>query len=124
MNKKNITLISASPKTRKFARELGADIGLIEGSQREGRINESDVKIFIKESLSGKLSKNKNQDCLTKSRFLRPGTVWNRFLVSRNPRGLILSQIRWKKSQNMQNCQIVRTCSLLWGQSTPRRECG
>jgi pyruvate dehydrogenase E2 component (dihydrolipoamide acetyltransferase) len=59
MNKKNITLISASPKTRKFARELGADISLIEGSQRDGRINESDVKIFIKESLSGKLSKKK-----------------------------------------------------------------
>ena len=30
--------IFATPKIRKFARELGANIGQIEGSERKGRI--------------------------------------------------------------------------------------
>ena len=38
---------SASPKTRKFARELGVDINQISGSQRKGRITEEDIKKFI-----------------------------------------------------------------------------
>ena len=59
MTKKEFSLISASPKTRKYARELGADLSLIEGSQRDGRINEDDVKIFVKESLSEKRSRIK-----------------------------------------------------------------
>ena len=50
-------IISASPKVRKFARELGADIHQIHGSQREGRVSENDVRSFIKESLSGKILK-------------------------------------------------------------------
>ena len=36
----------ASPKTRKFARELGVDINNITGSQRSGRIIEEDIKKF------------------------------------------------------------------------------
>ena len=45
---KNIDGISAaSPKTRKFARELGVDINEIYGSQRQGRVVEKDVKNFI-----------------------------------------------------------------------------
>ncbi len=54
MNGKKIKIISASPKTRKFARELGADLNLIKGTQREGRVSESDVRTFVKDSLSGK----------------------------------------------------------------------
>ena len=53
MSKKKADIVSASPKTRKFARELGADLHLIKGTQREGRVNENDIKNFIKESLSG-----------------------------------------------------------------------
>ena len=60
MKKTETTIISASPKTRKFAREIGADLHLIEGSQREGRINEEDIKKFVKNSLSGKIVKTKN----------------------------------------------------------------
>ena len=44
-------IVSASPKVRKLARELGANIYRIQGSQREGRISEEDVKSFIKESI-------------------------------------------------------------------------
>ena len=38
---------SASPKVRKFARELGIDINKVPGSERQGRVTESDVKLFV-----------------------------------------------------------------------------
>ena len=40
-------LSSASPKVRKFARELGVNINEIVGSERQGRVIENDVKNFI-----------------------------------------------------------------------------
>ena len=43
-----INRILATPKIRKFARELGADISNLKGSERNGRITEEDVKNFIK----------------------------------------------------------------------------
>lgn len=46
----------ASPSVRKFARELGADLGSIKGSGRKGRIVEEDVKAFVKQALSTKAS--------------------------------------------------------------------
>tara|TARA_B100001175_G_scaffold315597_1_gene327499 strand:+ start:1792 stop:2706 length:915 start_codon:yes stop_codon:yes gene_type:complete len=61
MDKKKIHIISASPKVRKFAREIGANLQLIKGTQRAGRIDEEDVKIFVKNSLSGKVSKQKQK---------------------------------------------------------------
>ncbi len=39
--------ISASPKVRKFARELGTNVSQIKGTERKGRITEEDVKNFI-----------------------------------------------------------------------------
>ena len=59
MNDKKPSLVSASPKVRKLARELGADLHLIKGSQREGRVNEEDIKTFVKESLSDELPQKK-----------------------------------------------------------------
>tara|TARA_B100001063_G_scaffold244676_1_gene278074 strand:- start:464 stop:1726 length:1263 start_codon:yes stop_codon:yes gene_type:complete len=50
---------SASPKVRKFARELGIDINKVSGSERQGRVTEDDVKTFIS-SASNNPSKNKN----------------------------------------------------------------
>ena len=47
-------IVSASPKVRKLAREFGADIYKIQGSERQGRVSEDDVKSFIKESISGR----------------------------------------------------------------------
>ncbi|MBR1375814.1 MAG: 2-oxo acid dehydrogenase subunit E2 [Cardiobacteriaceae bacterium] len=41
----------ASPSVRKFARELGADLGKIKGTGRKGRIVESDVKLWVKAKL-------------------------------------------------------------------------
>ncbi len=56
---------SASPKVRKFARELGADIIQIPGSQRAGRVTEEDVKKFVRTQVSvnqGKVEKKVYKD--------------------------------------------------------------
>ena len=56
---------SASPKVRKFARELGADIVQISGSQRAGRVSEDDVKKFVRSQVSvndGKIEKKVYKD--------------------------------------------------------------
>ena len=50
-------IVSASPKVRKLAREFGANIYQIDGSQRKGRVSEEDVKLFIKQSISGNIEK-------------------------------------------------------------------
>ncbi len=65
-NYKNITITdfsgatSASPKVRKFARELGIDINKVLGSERKGRVTEDDIKLFIS-TRSNKEESNKNQ---------------------------------------------------------------
>ena len=47
-SKNNISDISsASPKARKFARELGVDINQVAGSQKDGRVVEDDIKKFV-----------------------------------------------------------------------------
>ena len=43
----------ASPAVRQFARELGADLGAINGSGRKGRITRGDVTAFVKGLLTG-----------------------------------------------------------------------
>ena len=50
-------IVSASPKVRKLAREFGANIYQVKGSQREGRVSEEDVKLFIKQSIAGNVEK-------------------------------------------------------------------
>ena len=42
----------ASPSVRRFARELGVDLGSVTGTSRKGRINRDDVKGFVKKALS------------------------------------------------------------------------
>ena len=42
----------ASPAVRKFARELGADLGQMAGSGEKGRILKGDVKAWVKQALS------------------------------------------------------------------------
>ena len=50
---------SASPKVRKFARELGIDINQVPGSERDGRVVESDIKYFVS-TRSNESFKSKN----------------------------------------------------------------
>ena len=40
-------IFSASPKARKFARELGVDINQVIGSEKDGRVIEEDIKKFV-----------------------------------------------------------------------------
>ena len=42
----------ATPSVRKFARELGVDLGKVDGSGRKGRITKADVQGFVKRALS------------------------------------------------------------------------
>ena len=52
--------IFTTPKVRKFARELGANVSEIKGTERKGRITEEDVKKFINNQL--KVSSNIKED--------------------------------------------------------------
>ena len=63
-NQNKVTGISsASPKVRKFARELGVDINQVTGSERKGRVIESDVKSFVASKSNNLLNKeNKNNE--------------------------------------------------------------
>ncbi|MEE9326026.1 MAG: dihydrolipoyllysine-residue acetyltransferase [Cocleimonas sp.] len=42
----------ASPSVRRFARELGVDLGNVDGTSRKSRINKDDVKGFVKKAMS------------------------------------------------------------------------
>jgi pyruvate dehydrogenase E2 component (dihydrolipoamide acetyltransferase) len=64
MNDKKSSIVSASPKTRKFARKLGADLHFIKGSERDGRVTENDIRNFVKESLAGKNLQRKDSTIL------------------------------------------------------------
>jgi pyruvate dehydrogenase E2 component (dihydrolipoamide acetyltransferase) len=46
------SLPHASPSIRKFARELGVDLGRVQGSGPKGRIVKEDVQAFVKEVIS------------------------------------------------------------------------
>ena len=65
MSKKDLLkIVPASPKARKFARELGVDINKVQGTERDGRVIEKDIKLFVSNK-SGKNEKvhiNKNEE--------------------------------------------------------------
>ena len=48
------SLPHASPSIRKFARELGVDLGRVQGSGPKGRIVKEDVQAFVKNALAGR----------------------------------------------------------------------
>ena len=55
-------LVLASPKVRKFARELGTDVSKISGSEKFGRVTEEDVKNFVKLGINQKQLLKNNQE--------------------------------------------------------------
>ena len=57
MSLNDYLLVSASPKVRKFARELGVDINKVSGSESRGRVTEEDIKLFVLK----KSNQNKNE---------------------------------------------------------------
>ena len=48
----------ASPSVRKFARELGVNLALVNGSARKSRITEADVQAFVKNELAKPRTEN------------------------------------------------------------------
>ena len=54
IDEKRFSKAYASPSVRKFARELGVELGDVVGSSRKGRINKEDVKAYIKKALTTK----------------------------------------------------------------------
>ena len=65
MSKKDLLkIVPASPKARKFARELGVDINKVQGTQRDGRVIEKDIKLFVsnKSGQNEKVHINKNEE--------------------------------------------------------------
>ena len=65
MSKKDLLkIVPASPKARKFARELGVDINKVQGTERDGRVIEKDIKLFVsnKSGQNEKVSINKNEE--------------------------------------------------------------
>ena len=65
MSKKDLLkIVPASPKARKFARELGVDINKVQGTERDGRVIEKDIKLFVsnKSGLNEKVHINKNEE--------------------------------------------------------------
>ena len=68
--KNNISdIASASPKARKFARELGVNINQVAGSQKDGRVVEDDIKKFV--------SINSKNDVVAKDS--KPNKIKNEF---------------------------------------------
>jgi len=49
---KDENVTGASPKIMKFARELGISINQINGSARQGRVSEQDIKNYVKQNLN------------------------------------------------------------------------
>ena len=65
MSKKDLLkIVPASPKARKFARELGVDINKVQGTERDGRVIEQDIKLFVsnKSGQNEKVHINKNEE--------------------------------------------------------------
>ena len=52
INEESFSKAYASPAIRKFARELGVDLGSVEGSGRKSRVTKEDVKIFVKKVMA------------------------------------------------------------------------
>ena len=63
-NNKATDILPASPKVRKFARELGVDINKVQGTERDGRVIEKDIKLFVsnKSGQNEKVHINKNEE--------------------------------------------------------------
>ena len=61
--------IFTTPKVRKFARELGANVSMIEGSERKGRITEEDVKKFINKQINDQQNNKKEKQIVNIEKF-------------------------------------------------------
>ena len=69
-SKNNISdIVSASPKARKFARELGVDINQVVGSQKDSRVVEDDIKKFVSSNSKNNVVVKDNKPDKIKNEF-------------------------------------------------------
>ena len=61
---KNNQNVLASPKARKFARELGVDVKDIVGTERLGRVIEKDIKEFVSSKINKNFSKKNEKEII------------------------------------------------------------
>jgi len=61
---KNNQNILASPKARKFARELGVDVKDVVGTERLGRVIEKDIKEFVSSKINKNFSKKNEKEII------------------------------------------------------------
>ena len=59
---KNNQNVLASPKARRFARELGIDVKDVPGSERLGRVIEKDIKEFVSININKNFSKKNEKE--------------------------------------------------------------
>ena len=69
-NNNSVTdILPASPKVRKFARELGVDINQVEGSEKGGRVIEDDVKRYVSSKPKNNNETKQNKQDKIKNEF-------------------------------------------------------
>ena len=61
---KNNQSVLASPKARKFARELGVDVKDVVGTERLGRVIEKDIKEFVSSKINKNFSKKNEKEII------------------------------------------------------------
>jgi len=67
---KNKINVLASPKDRKFARELGVNVNDVTGSERMGRVIEKDIKAFVSSRILKSIDENnKKKEIKIKKKF-------------------------------------------------------
>ena len=67
---KNKIYVLASPKDRKFARELGVNVNDVTGSERMGRVIEKDIKEFVSSRILKSIDENnKKKEIKIKKKF-------------------------------------------------------
>ena len=64
-----VNITAASPKARKFARELGINIDEVQGTEREGRVVEKDIKEFVSSRIGETIKPNKSQNVKIKNQY-------------------------------------------------------
>ncbi|MDC1272654.1 2-oxo acid dehydrogenase subunit E2 [Pelagibacteraceae bacterium] len=69
-NNNSVTdILPASPKVRKFARELGVDINQVEGSEKGGRVIEDDIKRYVSSKPKNNNETKQNKQDKIKNEF-------------------------------------------------------
>ena len=69
-NNNSVTdILPASPKVRKFSRELGVDINQVEGSEKGGRVIEDDVKRYVSSKPKNNNETKQNKQDKIKNEF-------------------------------------------------------